>query len=75
MHHAETGAVKAAVKSALILCAAAVCILRFVSFRYEDALSPEARRAALIVSVICAAICALCAAVWIIFEKKGKNGT
>lgn len=66
---------KTAVKAALIVCAAAVCILRFVSFKYEAALPPAARRAMLAAGVICAVLCLLCAAAWIILEKKGKNGT
>lgn len=66
---------KNAVKSVLILSAAAVCVLRFVSFKYETVLPPEARRWMLPVSVICAALCALCAVLWVILEKKGKNGT
>ena len=66
---------KTAVKAVLIACAAAVCILRFVSFRYEAALPPAARRAMLAVSAACAAACVLCAVIWVILEKKGKNGT
>lgn len=71
MRHAKT--VKAAVKTALILCAAAVCVLRFISFKYEAALSPEARRATFAASVICAAVCVLCAVLWVILEKKEKT--
>lgn len=74
MHHAEGGAVKTAVKAVLIVCAAAVCVMRFVAFKYEAALPPELRRAMLPASVVCAALCALCAALWVILEKKGKNG-
>ena len=75
MRHAQAGAVKTAVRSALILCAAAVCILRFVSFRYEASLPQGTRRALFAVCVICAAACVLCAVVWVILEKKEKNGT
>lgn len=66
---------KNAVKTALILCAAALCVLRFVSFRYEASLSPETRRAMLFAGVLCAAVCVVCAVVWVILEKKEKNGT
>lgn len=75
MHHAEGNAVKTAVKTALIVCAAAVCVLRFLSFQYEAVLSPAAKRVMLTVSVIGAAVCVLCAAVWVFLEKKEKNGT
>ncbi len=75
MHHAQGVPVKTAVKTALIVCAAALCALRFVSFRYEAALSPETRRAMLTAGVVCAAACAVFAVLWIILEKKGKNGT
>ena len=66
---------KTALKALVILCAAAVCILRFVSFKYEAALSPGLRRAFFIVSLVAAALCAAGAALWVCIEKKEKNGT
>ena len=66
---------KNARKALVILCAAAVCVLRFVSFQYEAALSPGLRRAFFIISLAAAALCAAGAALWVITEKKEKNGT
>ena len=65
---------KAAVKALTLLSAAAVCILRFVSFKYEVSLSPGVQRGMLLAGTICAAVCLLGAAVWVALEKKGKNG-
>ncbi len=75
MHHAEGKTVKTAVKTVLIVCAAAVCALRFVSFRYEASLSPGVRHAMLTASVIGAVLCALFAVLLAVLEKKEKNGT
>ena len=66
---------KTVLKALVILCAAAVCILRFIAFRYEAALSPELRRVFFIVSLAAAAFCAAGAALWVFIEKKEKNGT
>ncbi|MBQ6065983.1 MAG: hypothetical protein IJK89_04100 [Clostridia bacterium] len=66
---------KTAVKAALIAAAAVTCLCRFISFRYESRLSPEALRGLLIASVAGAVCCAVCAAVWAFSEKKDKNGT
>ncbi len=66
---------KAAVKALTLLSAAAVCILRFVSFKYEASLSPGTLRGTFLAGAVCAAVCILCAAVWVFLEKKGKNGT
>ena len=66
---------KNALKALVIFCAAAVCLLRFVSFKYEAALSPGLRRIFFIVSIAAAALCAAGAALWVITEKKEKNGT
>ena len=66
---------KAAVKALTLLSAAAVCILRFVSFRYETSLSPDVIRGIHLAAAICGAFCLACAAFWVILEKKGKNGT
>ena len=74
MYHAQA-VVKTAVKSALLVCAAAVCVLRFISFRYRAALPPRADRALLLASAVCGALSLLLAAAWIVLEKKGKNGT
>ena len=66
---------KTAVRALTLLSAAAVCILRFVSFRYEPSLSPGVYRGCSVAAAVCAAVCLLCAAAWVILEKKGKNGT
>lgn len=66
---------KAAVKTLTLLSAAAVCILRFVSFKYEASLSPGVIRGMFLAGAVCAAVCLLCAALWVFLEKKGKNGT
>ena len=66
---------KTVLKAPVILCAAAVCLLRFVSFKYEAALSPGLRRVFFFVSLAAAALCAAGAALWVITEKKEKNGT
>lgn len=66
---------KTAVRAALIVAAAVTCAARFISFKYETALSPQALRALWIASVAGAACAAACAAAWVILEKKSKNGT
>ena len=66
---------KAAVKALTLFSAAAVCLLRFVSFKYETSLTPGTIRWMSVAGVVCAAVCLLCAALWVILEKKGKNGT
>lgn len=66
---------KTVLKASVIVSAAAVCVLRFLSFKYDAALSPGVKRAFFIISVAGAAVCAVCAALWVAAEKKGKNGT
>ena len=66
---------KTAVKTVLIAAAAVTCLARFISFKYESSLSPAALRALFIASVAGAVLCAVCAAGWVILEKKYKNGS
>lgn len=66
---------KTAVKAVLIAAAAVTCVARFISFKYESSLSPAVLRALFITGVVGAAVCAACAAIWVILEKKYKNGT
>lgn len=66
---------KTAVKATLIVAAAVTCLCRFISFKYENSLSPQALRGLLIASVAGAVCCAVCAVVWVVLEKKDKNGT
>ena len=65
---------KTVVKAALIVCAAVTCLARLISFKYESSLSPRAVGALWIASAAGAALCALFAALWIIFEKKEEKG-
>lgn len=65
------------IKFLLILSAAGVAVLRFIGFRYETALSPDTLHLMTVISIVCAAVCLICAGIWIIQvkreEKKAKQ--
>ena len=64
---------KTFIKIAVIVFAAVTCVTRFVLFKYETALSPEALPLLRTVSFAGAAACLIFAALWVIFEKKRKD--
>lgn len=63
------------VKFLLLLSAAGVAVLRFVSYKYDTTLSPETMHIMTVISIICAAVCLTCAAIWIIQVKIAEKKT
>lgn len=63
------------IKFLLILSAAGVAALRFIGFKYETALSPDTLHLMTIISIVCAAVCLICAGIWIIQVKREEKKT
>lgn len=57
-------------KTVVLVCAAAVCILRFVGFKYESALEPGTLKLFGIISISAAVLLILAGTAWAVIVKK-----
>ena len=62
-------------KAAVLAAAAATAILRFVAYKYGDALPPQTRRALNAASAGCAAVLLACGIAWALAERKKARQT
>lgn len=62
------------IKILVLLSAAAVAVLRLVSFKYEAALSPETLQLLFRLSIVFAAVLIVAGVVWIFLEKRLEKG-
>ena len=65
-------------KTLLLISAAVTAVVRFISFKYAERIPSETLAILLRVSIGSAAVCVVCAAIWVILikkeEKKSKTG-
>lgn len=61
------------VKILVLISAAGLAVLRFVSFKYETAFSESELHMFFVISVVCAAVLILSGAVWVITVKKQEK--
>lgn len=62
------------IKILVLLSAAAVAVLRLVSFKYEAALSPGTLQLLFRLSIVFAAVLIVAGVVWILLEKRLEKG-
>ncbi len=61
------------IKILVLISAAGLAVLRFISFKYEAAFSAQTLHLFFILSVVFAAVLVLAGAAWILIEKRAEK--
>lgn len=61
---------KTVIKILVLLSAAGVALLRFISFKYEASFSAQTLHGMFIASIVCAAVLLLSGILWVFLEKR-----
>lgn len=61
------------VKLLILLSAAGLAVLRFVSFKYEAALSADTLRLFFLLSLVSAGVLLVSGIVWVLLERRGEK--